>query len=96
MKFVIFSLLFLLFHSNIDALERNKDSEALEEKTREMMDQINKILRDFYNSVKDAHRPYSGEIKRHHDEINMKPYYEQGRVPEWAKDDLDHHRQHSE
>ena len=91
MRFIIFPLLFLFCYSNIGALEKNRDSEVLEEKTREMMDQINRILRDFYNSVKDSHNPYNGR----HSEIEARPYHKQDRVAA-GPNYLEHQRQHGE
>lgn len=80
MRLIIISLLFLFYHNNISALERNRD-EALDAKAREMMEQINRIMRDLYNFAKDTHNPCNGEAEKRYSEIKPKSYHEQSKVP---------------
>gem|GEM_PF-2653436 len=80
MRFIIFSLLFLFCHNNISAVERNRDSEALDAKAREMMEQINRIARDLYNFAKDTHNPCNDEVEKRHSGIKPRLYHEQSRV----------------
>jgi len=76
MKLTTFLLLFLFCNGSVNASERNRDSGRLVEKTRVMMDEINRILKDFYNSIQDTQRTYDGGGSRYHDEIKPKPYSE--------------------
>lgn len=94
MSFVIISLIFLFCNGNIAALESSKGHEGLERRTKEMMDQINKILADFYNNIKDTQNTRTSN--RTSDETKPKISSEQNRVFVESMDYQEQHKQQGE
>lgn len=73
MKLVVFTLLFLFCCGNMSTYGAKKDSEDIAKKTKVMMDDINKILRDFYKSVQENQSTPQNEDKIS-DGMKYKPY----------------------
>lgn len=89
---IILALLFLFCNGNVGASERNRDSEVLIEKTKVMMDEIDRILRDFYNNVKSMQNTYNSEIKKPPEEIKPKLYDEPKKASGGSTHNLEHQR----
>ncbi|MGV8948204.1 MAG: hypothetical protein ACOH2E_02390 [Candidatus Paracaedibacter sp.] len=80
MKKVVFTLLFLFCCGNLSAYGVKKDSEDIAKKTKVMMDDIDKILRDFYKNVQENQKTHQNEDKIS-DGMKYKPYGEPVKIP---------------
>jgi hypothetical protein len=96
MRLVILALLFLFCNGNVAAIGKNRDSEILTEKTRVMMDEINRILRDFYDSVKHTPSTHSSEIKRSHGDVYPKLYGQSNKTSDGSIYNLEQQKHHGE
>jgi hypothetical protein len=80
MNLVTLTLLFLFCCGNVGAYGANKDSEDIAKKTKVMMDDIDKILKDFYRSIQENHRTSPNEGKISH-EMKHGSYDEPAKAP---------------
>ena len=73
MRLVVFTILFLFCCANMSTYGAQKGSEDIAKKTKVMMDDINKILRDFYKTVQENQNTPQNEGKIS-DGMKHKPY----------------------